>query len=60
VLAQVLTPVRRSARKAMAPPRSGLALGDVQSKLEATHFCYEGNQALTPAAKGEPARSKKP
>lgn len=48
---QVLTPVRRSARKAAAPPFR--AAGGVEAILEATDFCYEGNPVLTPAAQGE-------
>ena len=63
-VSQVLTPVRRSARKAVAagPAPSSSRLGapavgssapaaaaEVAQKLEATHFCYEGNPVLTPA-----------
>ena len=41
---QVLTPVRRSARKAKLP--AGLVAGDVQPMLEATNWCYQPNEAL--------------
>jgi len=52
---QVLTPVRRSARKptvrssqlGRTPAANELAM------LEATNFCYEGNPILTPAARND-------
>ncbi len=50
---QVLTPVRRSARKAPASAsvlRNQGARSEIQM-LEATNFCYEGNPVLTPAAR---------
>lgn len=48
MLPQVLTPVRRSARKA-APALAQRGRGGDAAMLEATHFCYEGNPILTPA-----------
>lgn len=47
-LGQVLTPVRRSARKCVGTAR-GMTNSSVAPMLEATNFCYEGNPVLTPA-----------
>ena len=54
-LGQVLTPVRRSARKAatVGPMRAGVWSSSVGPMLEATNFCYEGNPVLTPATRNE-------
>lgn len=43
VTSQVLTPVRRSARKVKA---AGGVLPDLQPMLEATNYCYTPNDAL--------------
>ena len=52
-LGQVLTPVRRSARKAATVEPMRGASSRVGAMLEATNFCYEGNPVLTPAARNE-------
>lgn len=52
---QVLTPVRRSARKATGagPARAHWGGMQVTPLLEATQFCYKGNPVMTPGHRQE-------